>query len=34
MPFKSPANYSSKPIPQYILALPLYMKPQPPLTRN
>ena len=34
MPLYSPTNYSSKLISQYILALPLYIEPQPPLTRN
>ena len=34
MPLRSPANCSSKLIPQRILALPLYIEPQPPLTRN
>jgi len=34
MPLRSPANCSFKPIPQRILALPLYIEPQPPLTRN
>ena len=34
MPLRSPANYSSKPISQRILALPLHIEPQPPLTRN
>ena len=34
MPLYSPANCSSKLIPQRILALPLYIEPQPPLTRN
>ena len=34
MPLRSPINYSSKSIPQCILALPLYMEPQPLLTCN
>ena len=34
MPLRSPTNCSFKPIPQRILALPLYIEPQPPLTRN
>ena len=34
MPLWSPANCSSKSIPQHILALLLYIEPQPPLTCN
>ena len=34
MPFRFPANCFFKSIPQRILALLLYIKPQPPLTRN
>ena len=34
MPLRSPADCSSKLIPQRILALPLHIEPQPPLTRN
>ena len=34
MPLRSPADCSSEPISQRILALPLHMEPQPPLTRN
>ena len=34
MPLRSPTNCSSEPISQRILALPLYIEPQPPLTRN
>ena len=34
MPLRSPTNCSSKPIPQRILALPLHIEPQPPLTCN
>jgi len=34
MPLRSPADCSSEQIPQRILALPLHMEPQPPLTRN
>ena len=34
MPLRSPTNCFFKPIPQRILALPLYIKPQPLLTCN
>lgn len=34
MPLRSPADCSSEPISLRILALPLHMEPQPPLTRN
>ena len=34
MPLRSPADCSSEQISQRILALPLHMEPQPPLTRN
>ena len=34
MPLRSPTNCFFKSIPQYILALPLYIKPQPLLTCN